>query len=49
MLIKDDGAGFDAERQRFGHFGIVGMLERAKEIGANLSIDSKGAGNHVCK
>jgi signal transduction histidine kinase/ligand-binding sensor domain-containing protein len=41
MLIKDDGAGFDAERQRFGHFGIVGMFERAKEIGANLSIDSK--------
>ena len=41
MLIKDDGAGFDADRQRFGHFGIVGMFERAKEIGANLSIDSK--------
>ena len=41
MSIKDDGAGFDAERQRFGHFGIVGMFERAKEIGANLSIDSK--------
>ena len=41
MLIGDDGRGFDADRQRFGHFGIVGMLERAKEIGANLSIDSK--------
>jgi signal transduction histidine kinase len=41
MLIKDDGVGFDADRQRFGRFGIVGMLERAKEIGANLSIDSK--------
>jgi signal transduction histidine kinase len=40
MLIRDDGAGFDADRQRFGHFGIVGMLERAKEIGANLSIES---------
>jgi signal transduction histidine kinase/ligand-binding sensor domain-containing protein len=43
MLIKDDGNGFDAERQRFGHFGIVGMTERAKEIGASLSINS-GAG-----
>jgi signal transduction histidine kinase/ligand-binding sensor domain-containing protein len=41
MMIKDDGAGFDAERQRPGHFGIVGMFERAKEIGANLSIDSR--------
>ena len=40
MLIRDDGEGFDAERQRFGHFGIVGMLERAQEIGAHLSIDS---------
>jgi signal transduction histidine kinase/ligand-binding sensor domain-containing protein len=41
MMIKDDGAGFDAERRRPGHFGIVGMFERAKEIGANLSIDSR--------
>ncbi len=41
MSIGDDGAGFDAECRRFGHFGIVGMLERAREIGANLSIDSK--------
>jgi signal transduction histidine kinase/ligand-binding sensor domain-containing protein len=41
MSIKDDGAGFDADRPCFGHFGIVGMLERASEIGAHLSIDSK--------
>ncbi len=41
MCIKDDGAGFDADRPRFGHFGLVGMAERAREIGANLSIDSK--------
>jgi two-component system sensor histidine kinase DegS len=41
LAIKDDGAGFDADRQRFGHFGIVGMMERAKEIGANLAIDSQ--------
>jgi signal transduction histidine kinase/sugar lactone lactonase YvrE len=41
LVIKDDGAGFDADRQRFGHFGIVGMMERAKEIGANLTIDSQ--------
>jgi signal transduction histidine kinase len=41
MLIKDDGVGFDAERQRFGHFGMVGMVERAKEIGAQLSVESQ--------
>jgi signal transduction histidine kinase len=41
LRINDDGEGFDAERQRFGHFGIVGMTERAKEMGATLTIDSK--------
>ena len=41
LLIKDDGTGFDPGRQQFGHFGITGMLERAKEIGAEMSIDSK--------
>ena len=41
LQIKDDGAGFDAGRQRFGHFGLVGMTERAKEIGAQISIGSK--------
>jgi signal transduction histidine kinase len=40
LSIKDDGAGFDAERPRYGHFGMVGMAERAREIGAHLSIDS---------
>ncbi len=48
LSIKDDGAGFDANQQRYGHFGIVGMLERAKEIGAILSIDSSpGQGTEV--
>ena len=48
LLIKDDGAGFNPERQRFGHFGIVGMGERAKEMGAHLSIESKaGEGTAV--
>jgi signal transduction histidine kinase len=41
MSIKDDGVGFDAQRPRFGHFGMIGMAERAREIRANLSIDSK--------
>ncbi len=41
LSIKDDGVGFDAQRPRFGHFGMVGMEERAREIGANLAIDTK--------
>jgi signal transduction histidine kinase/ligand-binding sensor domain-containing protein len=44
LLIKDDGTGFDRGRQQFGHFGITGMLERAKEIGAKMSIDSEPGG-----
>jgi signal transduction histidine kinase len=41
MSIGDDGSGFDMDNPRFGHFGIVGMRERAREIGADLSIDSE--------
>jgi signal transduction histidine kinase len=41
LSIKDDGVGFDAQRPHFGHFGLIGMAERAREIGANLSIESE--------
>lgn len=43
--VADDGAGFDvAERSTAeGHFGIRGMQERARRIGANLRVES-GAG-----
>ncbi len=41
MSIGDDGAGFDADCPRFGHFGLVGMSERAREIGGSLTVDSK--------
>lgn len=41
LTLRDDGCGFaandDVER---GHFGLVGMRERAAEIGATLSIRS---------
>lgn len=41
MQLEDDGVGFDerAESQP-GHFGLVGMRERAQQIGACLAIDS---------
>jgi len=41
--IRDDGIGFDlaaCERKR-GHFGIRGMRERARRIGATVAIDSR--------
>lgn len=43
LIIRDDGHGFDnqvARNGRNGHFGIIGMRERAEQIGGTLSIES---------
>jgi signal transduction histidine kinase len=42
LTFEDNGIGFDrtSAAQPFGHFGLVGMHERADEIGADLTIDS---------
>ncbi len=42
MRITDDGHGFDAHASydQGGHFGLVGMRERASEIGATLDVQS---------
>jgi signal transduction histidine kinase len=42
VVIRDDGRGFstDVEHAQFGRYGLVGMRERAEEIGAKLSIHS---------
>jgi signal transduction histidine kinase len=41
LSIEDDGIGFEAGNEAsFGHYGLVGMRERAEEIGAKLTIDS---------
>jgi signal transduction histidine kinase len=46
--VVDDGTGFDPEDEPFGHYGLVGMRERAAKIGATIKIDSKeGAGTAV--
>lgn len=39
--VVDDGVGFDPNVEPFGHFGLVGMQERAGKIGATIKIDSK--------
>lgn len=42
LLIEDDGIGFSNEGLRpFGHYGLVGMRERAEEIGADLRVSSQ--------
>lgn len=40
LTVRDDGAGFDAERQREGH-GLPGMRSRVREIGGEAAVDSR--------
>ena len=49
LIIQDDGMGFDSESDAStGHFGLVGMRERAELAGGQLSIESKkGKGTKV--
>ena len=41
LLVSDDGRGFDVtDTPPRGHFGLIGLRERAGKIGATLKIDS---------
>jgi signal transduction histidine kinase len=40
LSVRDDGCGFDPTRSLPGHLGLGIMEERARAIGASLSIDS---------
>lgn len=46
--VRDDGTGFDPVHEPEGHFGLIGMRERAEKIGATIKFDSqKGLGTTV--
>lgn len=49
LEVADDGVGFDlAAAVRSGGFGLEGMLERAQQVGGQLTVDSRpGQGTHV--
>jgi signal transduction histidine kinase len=49
LIIQDDGIGFDMKSDASsGHFGLVGMRERAELAGGKLKIESeKGKGTKV--
>jgi len=50
LIVRDDGSGFDkaARNENGGHFGLIGMRERAEQIGGTLSIQStNGSGTEV--
>jgi signal transduction histidine kinase len=43
LEVRDDGCGFDpalAPATQQGHFGVIGMRERAKKIGATVILES---------
>lgn len=44
LEVADDGVGFNAAVSRSGHFGLQGMGERARKIGATLVVDSQPGG-----
>jgi signal transduction histidine kinase len=50
LTIADDGLGFDPETELLdGHYGLVGMRERALLCNGQLNIDSTpGTGTTVC-
>lgn len=48
ILIKDDGKGFDVNKERDKSFGLLGMRERVNALGGELTIDSVvGQGTRV--
>jgi NarL family two-component system sensor histidine kinase YdfH len=40
VCIKDDGAGFDPGNIPSGHYGLIGLRERVRLVGGQLSIES---------
>ena len=48
LELRDNGDGFVAETANGGGIGLIGMKERADQIGATLSVSSKpGAGTRI--
>ena len=41
IAVRDDGAGFVTRDSPANHFGLIGMQERAREIGADLRVTSE--------
>jgi two-component system, NarL family, sensor histidine kinase YdfH len=47
LEIKDDGKGFDASQESSGHYGLLGMRERARLSNGNLNIESNQNGTRI--
>ncbi len=47
LVLTDNGSGFDIEDSNPGHYGLIGMKERADAGGLNLQISSSQVGTRV--
>ena len=48
LSVKDDGAGFETNTKKMGHYGLINMHERAMKVGGDVIIDSApGKGAHI--
>ncbi len=48
LSIQDNGVGFDMRAIPPNHFGVIGMTERAHDVGGELSVTSQvGKGTKI--
>ena len=47
LEVRDNGRGFDVNKQVSGHYGLVGMHERARLSGGELSVESNSNGTCI--
>jgi len=47
LEVRDNGKGFDVKQQTSGHYGLIGMHERARLTGGMLSVASDANGTCV--
>lgn len=47
LEVRDNGKGFDVKQQTSGHYGLIGMHERARLTGGMLSVESDSNGTCV--
>lgn len=47
LKVRDNGKGFDATQPASGHYGLVGMHERARLAGGELKVESSKTGTCI--
>jgi NarL family two-component system sensor histidine kinase YdfH len=47
LEVRDNGKGFDVNQNTSGHYGLVGMHERARLTGGSLAVESSASGTFI--